>query len=55
MAYNNQSSATEKEDEERRLRMKIKVLEEIISSEESYISQLDMLLNVIVSINFEFK
>lgn len=33
-------------DKEKRLRFKNKVLDEILSSEESYISQLDLLLNV---------
>ena len=34
------------EEKERKLRLRNKVLDEIISSEESYITQLDMLLNV---------
>ncbi len=34
------------EEKERKLRLKNKVLDEIINSEESYITQLDMLLNV---------
>lgn len=34
------------EEKERKLRLRKKVLDEIICSEESYISQLDMLLNV---------
>lgn len=34
------------ENKERRLRLRKNVLDEIISSEESYIKQLDMLLNV---------
>lgn len=35
-----------RKEKERRLRLRRKVLNEIISSEESYIEQLDMLLNV---------
>lgn len=38
----------ETNDKERNVRLKAKVLEEIISSELSYLSQLDMLLNVII-------
>ena len=34
------------EEKERKLRLRNKILDEIISSEESYITQLDMLLNV---------
>jgi hypothetical protein len=34
------------EEKERKLRLRKRVLNEIISSEESYITQLDMLLNV---------
>ena len=33
-------------DKERKLRFRSKVLDEIVSSEESYIAQLDLLLNV---------
>lgn len=40
-----------KQEKERKLRLRNKVLDEIISSEESYIEQLDMLLNVMKSRN----
>jgi len=43
----NNVTSTETNDEERNVRLKAKVLQEIISSELSYLSQLDMLLNVI--------
>ena len=42
----NDISPTEMNDKERNARLKTKVLQEIISSELSYLSQLDMLLNV---------
>lgn len=43
------------EEKERKLRLRNRVLNEIISSEESYISQLEMLLNVsrnVLSVTF---
>lgn len=43
---NDKHSTIEDVEQSRHLRLKAKVLNEIISSEESYISQLDLLLNV---------